>query len=75
MGFLNSVPGIGLNCLAEIDARKMKVIELRFFGGLSAKETAEVLKNFATDGNARLQVGEGLDSTRTETETLSRGAR
>jgi RNA polymerase sigma factor (TIGR02999 family) len=33
-----------LNCLAEIDARKMKVIELRFFGGLSVEETAEVLK-------------------------------
>jgi RNA polymerase sigma factor (TIGR02999 family) len=33
-----------LNCLAEIDPRKMKVIELRFFGGLSVEETAEVLK-------------------------------
>jgi DNA-directed RNA polymerase specialized sigma subunit len=27
----------------RIDERKAKVIELRFFGGLSAKETAEVL--------------------------------
>lgn len=33
-----------LNELAEIDARKAKVIELRFFGGLSVEETAEVLK-------------------------------
>lgn len=33
-----------LNALAEIDPRKVKVIELRFFGGLSVEETAEVLK-------------------------------
>jgi RNA polymerase sigma-70 factor (ECF subfamily) len=33
-----------LNELAEIDPRKAKVIELRFFGGLSVEETAEVLK-------------------------------
>jgi RNA polymerase sigma factor (TIGR02999 family) len=30
--------------MAEIDPRKAKVIELRFFGGLSVEETAEVLK-------------------------------
>ena len=30
--------------LAELDPRKVKVIELRFFGGLSVEETAEVLK-------------------------------
>ncbi|HYP08389.1 MAG TPA: sigma-70 family RNA polymerase sigma factor [Bryobacteraceae bacterium] len=29
-----------LNALAEIDERKAKVIELRFFGGLSVEETA-----------------------------------
>jgi RNA polymerase sigma-70 factor (ECF subfamily) len=33
-----------LNALAEFDNRKAKVIELRFFGGLSIEETAEVLK-------------------------------
>jgi RNA polymerase sigma factor (TIGR02999 family) len=33
-----------LNRLAEIDLRKAQVIELRFFGGLSVPETAEVLK-------------------------------
>jgi len=33
-----------LDALAQIDARKAKVIELRFFGGLSVEETAEVLK-------------------------------
>jgi RNA polymerase sigma-70 factor (ECF subfamily) len=33
-----------LNMLAEFDARKARVIELRFFGGLSVEETAVVLK-------------------------------
>jgi RNA polymerase sigma factor (TIGR02999 family) len=33
-----------LQRLALTDERKSKVIELRFFGGLSVKETAEVLK-------------------------------
>ncbi len=32
-----------LTALAAIDERKAKVIELRFFGGLSVEETAEVL--------------------------------
>jgi RNA polymerase sigma-70 factor, ECF subfamily len=33
-----------LNALALIDRRKVQVVELRFFGGLSVEETAEVLK-------------------------------
>ena len=33
-----------LAALAEIDPRKAKVVELRFFGGLTAEETAEVLQ-------------------------------
>jgi RNA polymerase sigma factor (TIGR02999 family) len=33
-----------LKALAAIDARKSEVVELRFFGGLSVEETAEVLK-------------------------------
>jgi RNA polymerase sigma factor (TIGR02999 family) len=33
-----------LNRLAEVDSRKSEVVELRFFGGLSVDETAEVLK-------------------------------
>jgi RNA polymerase sigma factor (TIGR02999 family) len=32
-----------LTALAEIDARSAKVVELRFFGGLTVEETAEVL--------------------------------
>lgn len=51
------VPGLGsersrdlialddaLNALAIIHARKARVIELRFFGGSSVEETAEILK-------------------------------
>ena len=33
-----------LTRLASVDARKSQVVELRFFGGLSVEETAEVLK-------------------------------
>ena len=33
-----------LKALALVDERKAKVVELRFFGGLSVEETAEVLK-------------------------------
>jgi len=33
-----------MNALARIDPRKVRVVEMRFFGGLSVEETAEVLK-------------------------------
>ena len=33
-----------LNILAKMDPRKAQVVELRFFGGLTVDETAEVLK-------------------------------
>jgi len=33
-----------LKALAEVDGRKSKVVELRFFGGLSVEETAKVLR-------------------------------
>ena len=32
-----------LESLSKIDARKTRVVELRYFGGLSVEETAEVL--------------------------------
>lgn len=32
-----------LNALAAVDPRKSRVVEMRFFGGLTAEETAEVL--------------------------------
>jgi RNA polymerase sigma factor (TIGR02999 family) len=37
-----------LKALAQIDARKAQVVELRFFGGLNFDEAAEVLKVSAT---------------------------
>jgi RNA polymerase sigma factor (TIGR02999 family) len=33
-----------LDALAALDPRKSRVVELRFFGGLSVEETAEVLQ-------------------------------
>ncbi len=33
-----------MNLLAKLDPRKVQVVEMRFFGGLSVEETAEVLK-------------------------------
>ena len=33
-----------MDALARLDPRKMQVVEMRFFGGLSVEETAEVLK-------------------------------
>ena len=34
---------LALEALAEIDSRKSRVVELRFFGGLSVEETALAL--------------------------------
>ena len=33
-----------MDALAQLDPRKVQVVEMRFFGGLSVEETAEVLK-------------------------------
>lgn len=33
-----------MNALEKVDPRKVQVVEMRFFGGLSVEETAEVLK-------------------------------
>jgi RNA polymerase sigma-70 factor (ECF subfamily) len=33
-----------MNALSQLDPRKVRVVELRFFGGLSVEETAEVLR-------------------------------
>ncbi len=33
-----------LNALEQLDARKSRMVELRFFGGLSVEETAEILQ-------------------------------
>ncbi len=34
---------VALNALEKVDPRKCKVVEMRFFGGLSVEETAEAL--------------------------------
>ena len=34
---------VALNRLEKVDPRKCKVVEMRFFGGLSVEETAEAL--------------------------------
>ena len=54
-----------LNTLAKIDPRKVSVIELRFFSGLSVEETAEVLEDLATKRIARLEAGQIVAGART----------
>jgi len=46
---LKTIPDItvlddALNELSRVDPRKVQIVEMRFFGGLSVEETAEVLK-------------------------------
>ena len=46
---LKTIPNItalddALNELSRVDRRKVQIVEMRFFGGLSVEETAEVLK-------------------------------
>jgi RNA polymerase sigma factor (TIGR02999 family) len=47
-GFTHASQLLAVDCalevLAKVDPRKVQVIEMRFFGGLSVEETAEVLK-------------------------------
>ena len=49
-----------LQSLAAQYERKSQVVELRFFGGLSVEETAEVLKISPGNGHAGLEVREEL---------------
>ena len=46
--------------LALVDSRRAKVIELRFFGGLSVEETARRSGSVAADGQCALAAGEGV---------------
>jgi len=41
-----------MNALEALDPRKVQVVEMRFFGGLSVEETAEVLKSVADHRDA-----------------------
>ena len=59
-----------LNALASVDPRKARVIELRFFGGLSVEETAEVLKVSPEHSSSRLEAGTRLAAGRTERKTV-----
>ena len=53
-----------LEALAKFDERKSRVIEMRFFGGLSVEETASVLEGVARYCAARLAAGEGVAAAR-----------
>src|ERR1035438_10515778 len=41
-----------MNLLGRLDPRKVRVVEMRFFGGLSVEETAEVLDRKSTRLNS-----------------------
>ena len=49
-----------LNELATFDERQSKIVELRFFGGLSLEETAEALKTSTRRRAARMEYGAGV---------------
>jgi RNA polymerase sigma-70 factor (ECF subfamily) len=53
-----------LERLAAIDARKARVVEMRFFGGLGVQESAEVLNVFRSNGQAGLAVCQDLAAAR-----------
>ena len=44
-----------LQALERVDPRKAKIVELKFFGGLSVEETGEILKVSPQNCNARLE--------------------
>jgi hypothetical protein len=46
--------------LAEIDARKSRVVELRFFGGLDVDETCRDAEGVATDRYAGVEPRPGV---------------
>ena len=60
-----------LKALAGVDPRKSRVVELRFFGGLSVEETAEVLKVSPEHSPARLEAGQGLAGARRMGKTVN----
>ena len=53
-----------LEALAKFDERKSRVVELRFFGGLTVEETASVVERVSRNGDARLAAGEGVAAAR-----------
>ena len=61
-----------LEALAKFDERKSRVVELRFFGGLTVEETASVVEGVARNGDARLATGEGMAAARDARRSLTR---
>ena len=49
-----------LERLATLDSRKAQVVELKYFGGLNYDEMAEVLKISRGNGEARLEICQGM---------------
>ena len=49
-----------LSSLSKVDPRKGRVVELRYFGGLSVEETAQVLRDLTLNGIARPENGVAL---------------
>ena len=43
-GFVSGPDATKVTALAEVDPRKVRVVEMRFFAGLSVEEVADVLK-------------------------------
>ena len=50
--------------LAAIDPQQARVVELRFFGGLTVEETAEVLGTSAGTRQARMEYGASVAAPR-----------
>ena len=59
-----------LEALAKFDERKSRVIEMRFFGGLSVEETAAGPEGVARDGDGRLAAGQGMAEARDARRSL-----
>ena len=53
-----------LEALANFDERKSRVVELRFFGGLSVEETASVLKVSPDTVRRDWQLAKGVAAAR-----------
>jgi DNA-directed RNA polymerase specialized sigma subunit len=49
-----------LNELTTFDERQSKIVQIRFFGGLSLEETAEALKISTRRRAARIESGSGV---------------
>ena len=57
---------LALQRLAKSDERKSKVLEMRFFGGLSVEETAESIGSGAEHGHPGLEFRPRMAAPRTE---------